>query len=466
MASIRDGNGWHLTMRLILVYACLLIGISASLRKPFWGLLFYLWLSYFRPEYWMWNGFWLRNWNITFIVGAYVALAAPFANTRFRFDTRSALIFLFLALDVISTVQSPYFSYSKPFLLEFIKIIVITYLFTAYATEPPQYRLIILVIALTLGFETSKQGWLDLFRHPGEQNINTINFLGDENEVAIGLFMLVPLLLALAQTATHQWERWLHRFIAVGVFYRAVITYSRGGFLACGAMGIMHVLRSKNKVRSLIGAAIVGGVVYSVLPQGFWDRMSSIQFPQSDSAAMDASSQLRARDERSARSRLHFWTVAKNMAADNPLLGVGQNAYHAAYNRYDFLDGEYGEDRAVHSVWYGVLAEVGYPGFVVFIVIILLTFISTQRTIIRVKKGEIPRELGFYALALQTGCAAFIAGGSFVSWQWNEMLWHFIGLSMALDGAATVAPKPAPSVVRPSMPLKVRFETAQAVRGT
>ena len=51
-------------------------------------------------------------------------------------------------------------------------------------------------------------------------------------------------------------------------------------------------------------------------------------------------------------------------------------------------------------------------------------------------RGEVPDALGAYAGALETGLVAFIVGGSFVSFQYCEMLWHFFGLSIALERVA------------------------------
>jgi hypothetical protein len=52
------------------------------------------------------------------------------------------------------------------------------------------------------------------------------------------------------------------------------------------------------------------------------------------------------------------------------------------------------------------------------------------------KRSETPAPLGHYATGLQSALIAFIVGGSFVSFQYNEMLWHVFGLTIALDHVA------------------------------
>ena len=41
-------------------------------------------------------------------------------------------------------------------------------------------------------------------------------------------------------------------------------------------------------------------------------------------------------------------------------------------------------------------------------------------------------EFYHYAVAIQTAFASCVVGGSFLPWQYTEMLWHFIALTMAL----------------------------------
>src|SRR4029077_6263572 len=136
-----------------------------------------------------------------------------------------------------------------------------------------------------------------------------------------------------------------------------------------------------------------------------------------------------ARDQRdkSITGRMYFWNVAMNMASDHPLTGVGFNAYQAAYDDYDKTNGEYDSSRSVHSAWFGVLAEMGYPGFILFVALVGLSFRTCRQVRRKAARGEIPEELGRYAVALETALVAFCVGGSFVPFQYCEMLWHFFG---------------------------------------
>ena len=143
------------------------------------------------------------------------------------------------------------------------------------------------------------------------------------------MLMLVPICALLAQTTQRKWEQFFYWFLLVGILYRALSTYSRGGFLACMAMGVTYWLRSRQKLRMLLGMGLVIAVVLPVLPDAFWTRMQTIQTYEEDKDA-------------SALGRLHFWAVASEMAKANPLLGVGYMGYNLSYDDYDFSQGQYG----------------------------------------------------------------------------------------------------------------------------
>jgi probable O-glycosylation ligase (exosortase A-associated) len=410
-------------LRTLFVVIVATAGGCLALQDTFYALLLYLWLAYFRPETWVWGDA-LQALDLSFWAGMYVVGRAVLLGETSRISGRLALISLLLFQSFLSTCFSVDFTYSWGSWLNFAKTLVIAYLIASLVNDPRRFRLVLVTIALSLGFEGTKQGWAQLILNPGGENVNAIPFLGDNNGVAVGMLMLVPILAALAQTTDRAWERNAYRFMLVGVLYRALSTYSRGGFLACLALGAYYVFRSPHRGRTLAGAAIATALVLPALQGPFWERMSTITVEQEE---MDAS----------AAGRLHFWRVALDMAADRPLTGVGHNAYNIAYDSYDLLKGSYGSERSVHSMWLGTLAELGCPGLLLVVANLFLAFRSCRR-VSRLEAGAPdPDHLGRYATALEAALVTAAVGGTFVASQYSEMLWHFVGLSIALETIAS-----------------------------
>ncbi len=419
-------------------------GGLAAFRGPFYALLWYLWIAYFRPEAWVWSDL-IADLRLSTLAGFALVALLVFSRERFRFDWRILLMGLFLAQSTLSVAVSPYPEEAYQGWVPFLKSTLISYAIATLVTDVWRLRTVLLVITLSLGFEATKQGWAQLFLNPGGQNINSLPAIGDNNGAAIGTLMIVPIALALANTAQKRWERYLHRFVAVGVLYRAVVTYSRGGFLALMAFGSVHWFRSSYKLRSLLAMIVVGALIVPVLPDAFWDRMATI----------GASSEER---DASAQGRLHFWAVAVDMANDRPFTGVGHLAFNSAYDQYDFSGGEYGPRRSVHSSVFGVLAELGYPGLILLAANVGAALFTCRKVRKLAKKTPAISELSYYASALEASLIVCIVGGTFVIFQYTEITWHVMALTIALHAiavnateAATVktpaadTPKPVPA---------------------
>jgi O-antigen ligase len=101
----------------------------------------------------------------------------------------------------------------------------------------------------------------------------------------------------------------------------------------------------------------------------------------------------------------------------------------------------------VHSAWFGVLAELGYVGLLLFVTIVVTSLLTCRKVRKMAARGEIPQDMAAYATGLEASLVAFIVGGSFVSFHYCEMLWHVFALTMALD---KVALREAAAVRRPS----------------
>jgi O-antigen ligase len=213
---------------------------------------------------------------------------------------------------------------------------------------------------------------------------------------------------------------------------------------------MVYLGNSRRRFQALILVALASGIVLSVMPQQFWDRMNTINVENEDQ-----------RDASSA-SRIHFWRVATTMAAEKPLTGVGFNAYSRAFDSYDTLNGFYGSGRAVHSTWFGILAETGFPGLVLLVCIVGRAFLGCRRAYKSLKgqKGEDAELMMETAKAVQNSLIAYVIGGSFINAHYSELFWHFAWLSIAIECIAqdVAARKPVeeakkPSVVPPLRPV-------------
>ncbi|HUQ88890.1 MAG TPA: putative O-glycosylation ligase, exosortase A system-associated [Vicinamibacterales bacterium] len=407
--------------RTIFVVVILAVGWGFALQSPLYAACLYLWIAYFRPESWAWSDI-FSTLNLSYIAGVYLVIRTLISGTRLRLDWRTALLFVFLAHSLVSSLLGLHPDYSLSYWREFSKTIIVSYVLTLLIQTPADLRLIFTVIVASLGFEAGKQGWAQMVLNPGAPNLNAVPFLGDNNLVAVGMAMLLPMVTALGATATG-WQKRGFQFLSIGVLYRALSTYSRGGFLSIGAVGAIYWWRSPHKLKTGAAVLVATLLVLPVLPQAFWDRMSTITAPADE------------RDD-SQQSRLHFWQVAVAMANDRPWLGVGHKGYEPAYNQYDWTHGEFMTNRAVHSAWFGVLADLGYPGLLIFLTVTFSSLFACRRVRKWWRRGDLPGPLGHYAIGLETAMVAFMVGGSFVSFHYNEMLWHFFALTMALERVA------------------------------
>ena len=408
-------------LRVALVYICVLIGACLALRGPFYGLLFYLWNAYFDPASWVWNREYVDVLRLSYLLGAYVVVLTFFSRSTFPINRRTALLGLFLGHCALTALISPHSVHAWQSFEQFFRIIVITYAMITLVDTTKRLELALVVICLSLGLEAAKQGWIHSLLHPTTPNTNRIRFLGDNNGVAVGALMLAPVLLSLVPTTKSRALKRFYQFLAGGVVLRALSTWSRGGFLSCAAMASVYWVKSQKRVRVALTMVVLALAAAPLLPDAFWERMHSIGEYEEDKSAV---------------GRLHFWNVAFDMAKDNPIFGVGFSSYERAYDQYDHSEGQFGERRAVHSAWFGALSELGFAGFALYALTLVLALRACRRAHLRARAAPDDEELARlarYGTAIGTSLWTFAVGGSFTALQYNEMMWHFVGLSIVVD---------------------------------
>ncbi len=405
-------------LRLIFVLTCVIVGAYYALQSPFYALLFYLGNAYFRPEVWVWSTSTIVALNLSLITGVYVCLAMILSGSRRAVDRTFLLVVFFLMHTLASTLLSEDFDYSWYYWKSFLKTVIILYVMVILVDDIYKLRMTMMVMVYSLIFEI-KQGLVYLLLMQGVKNSNGHPVLGDDNGVALGMLMLVPVCVVLQQTTRHKWAQWLYRLLLISALYRGISSYSRGAFLACIAMGIVYWLRAAHKLRVLLAMIVITAIVVPTMPEQFWNRMQTIETYNET-------------QEGSALGRLHFWAVAIKMAEAHPVFGIGYNGYTRVYDQYDFSKGRYGKKRAVHSSWLGTLAELGYVGALILALIIFVSFWNCHVVHKFAKQFHELSSLRLYAIALETSLVVWLVGGSFHIFQYNEFVWHYLTLTFVL----------------------------------
>ncbi len=406
----------------LLVIIVLTTGILFALRQPFYGILLYMWVAHFRPTDWAYAG-WLTSIPMADIAAGLTLMLMVIQHRRYPVALFHWAVLGFVVQGALSAQYGVNPEVSWQWYQTFLPAAITSYIITVLVDREDRLRLALIVLVVSMGIEPAKQGLVTLVLRPGAANMNNMNSVGDNNGVGLAMAMLLPITLSLIRTSTIRWERWGLILFCVGLLHRCLTTYSRGTFLTLGVLGLLVILRGRHKVRNLVGIVLISIISWNVMPDAFHERMATINQFNTEDHEM----------EYSAASRLHLWHTATIMANDRPLQGVGFGAYSAAYRDYDPSQGAYGLIKEAHGSLPGVLADTGYPGLLLYLLVLgtaMWGLVRARRLASFLEPGSVLFE---YATGLQYAIIAFLVGGAFLSFMYFEIVWHILALSVVVS---------------------------------
>jgi len=309
----------------------------------------------------------------------------------------------------------------------YVKIAVMTFALSWLVSSPRAFRYAIrafiwsgiIVGAVALYNKMNAIGLVEGTRVTIGRDIGSM--LGDPNDLA--LVMLFPASFALASLLSKQ-EGKTTRFIAaigfVIAFVAIIATQSRGGLLGITAvMGVFAWRRIQHKSLLIAFSSIALLLLFALA--GVDDRASG----GGHEAGIDES----------AMGRIYAWGAAWQMALSHPLTGVGLKNFISNYWSYStHWDGT---NHAVHSTWFGVLAETGFLGLTVFIAMTFVTVRSAVQSVTQLtpSKGS-PLVM---AQAIEAGLAGFIVCGTFLTMGFSWPFYILLALTSAVSQYARSA---------------------------
>ncbi len=240
-------------------------------------------------------------------------------------------------------------------------------------------------------------------------------FIENNNQLALALVMVLPLMRYLYVQSTNRWLRY-GLLGASGLSVLSVMsTYSRGGFLALAVVGVFFWWRSRRKLVSAMVIALAVGAGLLFMPDRWTDRIESIQQYEQDA---------------SAQGRINAWTFALNVANDRPLVGGGYRVFNREWFRVYAPEQENYHD--AHSIYFEVLGEHGYVGLILFVAIGCLTYF--KRADIKRQVRRMPQMS--WALDLATMCQlsilGYAVGGAFSGLAYYDLYYHLVGIMVLL----------------------------------
>jgi len=246
------------------------------------------------------------------------------------------------------------------------------------------------------------------------------SMLGDPNDLALVLLFPASFSLALLFVpGLNKFDRILGLVGFLVVLSAIIATQSRGGLLGIiSVLGFFFLLKIRSKI-VLLSLAIMG-ILFLFAVAGISDRASGGAVEQGV--------------DESAMGRVYAWGAAVKMALHNPITGVGIDNFFVNYFFYsDHWDGK---NHAVHSTWFGVLAETGFVGLIVFVYFV----IRISKTAFRsnqlladpsCKIMTTQPSVNVMAKATTAGLVGFVVSGTFLTQGFTWPIYILLALIIA-----------------------------------
>jgi probable O-glycosylation ligase (exosortase A-associated) len=386
-------------------------------RAPHLGLLLWAWIGYMNPHRFSW-GF---AYNFPFVqIAALVTLVGMVLSSEKKRLPMSGVTVMWLlwigwtavtSMFLLNPVEGndEFWRMMKTQLMILVTLLVIT--------DHKRFNWLMATVAFAVGFFGVKGGAFVLatggsYRVWGPPG----SFIEGNNELALALLVVIPLMRYLQTQSAHKWVR---RGLTAAMMlsgFAVVGSYSRGALLGGAAMLTMLWLRSRSKLVTLIGLVIVAGSMLMFMPQQWFDRMGTINTYEQDDSAL---------------GRINAWNFAYNLAKDRPITGGGFEAFtpelflRYAPNPTDFHD--------AHSIYFEVLAEHGFVGLFLFLGLAIAVMLQGQR--IRSLTRDKPQLNWAFEAAgmLQVSFAGFGVGGAFLGLAYFDLPYHIMAMMIIVQ---------------------------------
>ena len=393
-------------------------GLASSFAAPVLCLYLYTYVTYMAPHTVFYGpGMTLP---LAMITGAGALLV--WAALDRKLFTHISWCFYLLLLWLIWVCITYQFYQGDPFNAKFkfdyaTKILAFSMLAILMLTTRRRIEGFIIILCVAVGFYIGRGLVVTALTGGGGLSVtgNKSTPLGDRNYFATVVWMLIPMLLWLSSHSLlfprgRLLKLGLVSFAAAG-FMTIMGTQSRGAMLGAPVFFGFFFLQTKRKLTLIIAAAVIVAGGLSLAPAEWFERMNTIQEYDED---------------KSASSRFNSWTFAWDFALKNPVVGGGFRIFTLNIDPIEerWLD--------AHSIYFEVLAEHGFPGLAIFLVILATVFFNGRRMARICKPHPELAWAGDLGHKLTISITLYAVCGALLSLAFHPILYDFFAVSVAL----------------------------------
>jgi O-antigen ligase len=368
-----------------------------------------------------------------------IALLGLILEGTIRFPAMLGLFGAFVGLAFLSQFSSAWPAAVRQEAMESVKVWLIALVAVSVLRDRRRVRLFMLVFLAAYALYPVRGTLMNYFVHGytifGRALWN--NIYANPNDLAA--LTLLQLSIAAAYYVAEP-PGWLKRGALVGMVVLPLVillTQSRGAFLGLLFFGVLALSTHRKKLKIVGFVAMVLVAATLVLPSTAWDRLGMVK---ALGGGVESLGELD--DQGSAEERYQIWETSFRIIADHPVTGVGWSTYPRANALYSPQLGA----RDTHSTYLTLAAEVGFPGLLLFLVLIAAAVARAE--VVRRKLRERDPIAAQQLRLLVLGLVGFLIAGIFASYARLTFLYVHLVLIWVLGEAslrhAVSASRPRP----------------------
>lgn len=303
------------------------------------------WLDYFFmttfASYFLWQGFkhYRHHYLVTFLIFFYI----------FAYFTTS------LAVNTVPADEA---------FVKFTKVLALAFFIFSMLNTERRMITFLKVFVISIGFYGLKGGIFTVLTGGGYHVVGPpLSFFEDNNAMALTILMAFPFMVFFITHAESVYQRYFSIFCALSSAIAILGTQSRTGFVALVMTFLYYSWHLKKLGKTLMFLIPIGIAGAIVMADSWAERMSSTTNLETDA---------------SFQGRVDMWIASVKIANDKPFTGGGFEVIYAPSTIAQYMPADV-VPRAIHSSYFQMIAEHGYLGFVLFMLMIYLTFNTAQK---------------------------------------------------------------------------------------